>query len=327
MTRSFGTLIALFAAMIALGARADLLVDNFDDGSDCGWQQVGDSHSIAGYDKRPVAPGRESPFALRVQKNEVQGWCGVGTPDLSRLDLTGATAVRFWARNAGGCGRLLVDFHQKDGTRWWRKVDLPQDGAWVEVVNTPETLFRVEGQGEAKTPDFTKWGALWLSVDDAQRAGAAFDVDEVIVAGAKAPTPPPFTAPTIKPPDLKINGKPKVIILDTPGNPFATAMRDALAPVAGPVEIVAAADFVARVDPGPTRQGHSAPTAIAIVGTSQLPPGAGPALRRFVDAGQALWYQATALIGPPDARELLLHAPVFGRHWVELERKASTDGR
>ena len=146
--------------------------------------------------------------------------------------------------------------------------------------------------------------------------------------GAKAPTPPPVTAPTVRPPDLKINGKPKVIILDTPGNPFATAMRDALTPLAGPVEIVPAERFVAAIEAeAPTKayhlrkitaEGYSS-ACVAIIGAQALPPGAGPALRRFADRGQAVWYQATTPVVPPDARELLLHAPVFGRHWVELD--------
>jgi hypothetical protein len=147
MTRILGVLFSLIAAgSIAVGARGDLLVDNFDDGSDCGWQQMGDSHFMAGYDKRPVAPGHASPFALRVQKNDLQGWCGVAAPDLSRLDLTGATAIRFFARNAGGCGRLLVDFQQKGGTRWWRKVDLPRDGGWVDRATRRRRTSRNGGR-------------------------------------------------------------------------------------------------------------------------------------------------------------------------------------
>ncbi len=170
----------VFALMAAAPSMA-LLLDGFEDMDSAGWSQQGAWEYRAGYSVDVATPGCGSRWALRVTTKVKEGWCGVGAP-LPKGPLA-PTAISLDARGNAECPEINVDIQQTDGARWWRIVGLPKDGSWLHVVAKPADFFAVANPHDAKAPDFTKIGALWISLRPTNARPAWADIDNVKLEG------------------------------------------------------------------------------------------------------------------------------------------------
>jgi hypothetical protein len=208
------------AAAVAQGETV-VRLDDFEDGSDSGWQLVGHGSLMGQYHKQIVSPGCKSAYALRLSKGTAEGWCGLGTLDLTRLGLTRCDGIRLMARGARNVTGILVDAQLSDGSRWWYKASLAADGAWTTILATPERFSPVENPGKAARPDLAKIRTLWLTLDSVAEKSAApweMEIDDVVLlgtVGASATTAParaPRTGPA-KPP-VYAGPSCRVVVLD-----------------------------------------------------------------------------------------------------------------
>ncbi len=302
----------LMASMLSLAMHAgaagarDILIDDFEDGTDAGWRVVGHGPLMRSYHKRLVSPGSDgSAFALRLTRETKAGWCGLGIDHLDRLGMRAVAAIRLSARNAGGVRGILVDAQCSDGSRWWCKLPLRPGGEWTPISVPPARFFPVKNPHHRRAPDLARMQALWLTMDALDptppaRGAWALEVDDVRLAGELRTQPPRAEAALTAPPPPRWSGPAiRVGVVDCDSLPPCGRIPGLARAVAVALRR-AGLSAVRRIEPGTlaAEVAADAPDVLVMTGPGYALTDA-PAVIAHLKRGNALW--------------LISAAPIFSR--------------
>jgi len=333
----------LFFMCISVNAvAAEISLDDFEDGSDAGWNVVGHGSFLGQYHKSAVSPGRESAFALRLSRDSLDGWCGVGI-SFGNLKLARCEAIRVAVRNAKGVEGVLVDIHCSDGSRWWYKAPVDAKGGWTLIEARPEHFFAIENPKKLAKPDLRKAGTLWLVMDKIQGKSSAplmMDIDDVALVGESVVSGQSgagrSSAAVVQKPTWKAS-KVKIGVVDAdaflasaPKVNLAEALVKTLTASGALAELIKPEDVGARLD---GRQ-----IDLLVWSGPAFAVGDEKRVLSHLKAGRSFWYIGAAPMfsGPMEKREgkwqvvkgwqadpelgRILETWPQGKHWVELDQ-------
>ncbi len=329
-------LVLVFSAPV----RGEIVLDDFEDGSDGGWSVVGHGPLMGMYQKGVVSPGHASLYGLRLTKGTAEGWCGVGISSLGKLKLTRLDAIRLWARSGKDVTGLLVDVHLSDGTRWWYRPGLPADGSWVRIEARPENFFCVENPKKLPVtrPELKNIGTLWLTIDKvAEKSKGPWELqlDEVVLDGEGQTAK--FAAVGGQSAKAPIWQGPKVMIGVLDKDAFLP-VRPAVSVAGKMVKVLKAsgteAEMIAPENLGGQLDGGKID--ILVLSGPAFCAGDDARVIKYLKAGRSLWYIGTSPIfsqpmirrerkwepakkwNPDPELNWIFDGPVQTRHWLDL---------